>query len=68
METAAYPMYIDLFVTQHKKTDLMYTNTHIFILQYVSHLATLEIYKLRTYYIGFPMNSCIHGVSFIRLL
>ena len=31
METAAYPMYIDLFVTQHKKTDLMYTNTPIHI-------------------------------------
>ena len=44
METAAYPMYIDLFVTQHKKTGQI----HLFILQYVSPslFNILEIYKL----------------------
>ena len=48
MVTAAYPMHIDLFVTWHKKTGLMYINTPIHITLCISLILfkILEICKL----------------------
>ena len=54
------------FVTRHEKTGLMYTKyTYSYYSMYL--LYCLKFLKSVSC-MRFPMNSCIHGVNFIRLL